>query len=396
MKCASVVLAIGWLLVGLAPAADSLNVRLVGSCSMPGVYGVGVAGDCVYAADGGQLEPDTGGALRVVDVSDPHAPAQVGYCNLSGFALNVAVVGNLAYVAAYDGLHIIDVSDHQNPREVGHCMDVAMTFGVEVAGDYAYVGFGNPDYATLMGVVSVSDSLNPQRVGYCGAPGIWWAAIAVSGNYAFLANHEGGLRIIDVSDPQNPHDVAHDSTDAVGVAVSGSHAYVTSETSFHVLDVSNPLTPMRVGSCPLALGTDIAVNGGYAYVSFGTSGESCGVRVIRISNPQNPQEVAHYKTPGYATGIAVGGGYIYIAQWYYGLRVLEFYGAGVEESSNQRASSRRLDPTVLSGASVQSLKSSVIFDAMGRRVLNPRSGVYFVTEDGARGTVRARKIVIQR
>jgi hypothetical protein len=60
-----------------------------------------------------------------------------------------------------------------------------------------------------------------------------------------------------------------------------------------------------------------------------------------------------------------------------------------------------LEPTILSGASgVGRLASSVVFDAMGRRVLNPRSGVYFARDEG-QGTKdqaagRMRKVVIQR
>jgi len=83
---------------------------------------------------------------------------------------------------------------------------------------------------------------------------------------------------------------------------------------------------------------------------------------------------------------------VYVAN-YYGssISVLRDSMAGIEESFRPRAPSRRLEPTVLSGASVQSLKSKVIFDAMGRRVLNPRSGVFFVREAQA-----VRKVVIQR
>jgi YVTN family beta-propeller protein len=71
--------------------------------------------------------------------------------------------------------------------------------------------------------------------------------------------------------------------------------------------------------------------------------------------------------------------------------------SGVEESPKPQASSYKPEPTVLFGASsIKRLASSVIFDAMGRRVANPKSGVYFVTERDARSTVHARKIVIQR
>jgi hypothetical protein len=42
----------------------------------------------------------------------------------------------------------------------------------------------------------------------------------------------------------------------------------------------------------------------------------------------------------------------------------------------------------------------VVFDAMGRRVANPRSGIYFIREQSAVGgkpsTVAVRKVVVQR
>jgi len=86
----------------------------------------------------------------------------------------------------------------------------------------------------------------------------------------------------------------------------------------------------------------------------------------------------------------------------------EYTGEGVEEMPSAECRVPNPGPTVLSGASVQSLESKVIFDAMGRRVLKPGSGVYFVveyspfssqhsgTEYGARNTVHVRKVVVQR
>jgi len=58
-----------------------------------------------------------------------------------------------------------------------------------------------------------------------------------------------------------------------------------------------------------------------------------------------------------------------------------------------------LGPTILAGASgVKRLASSLVFDAMGRRVVNPRSGILFVREpsaaDGQPSAVR--KVVITR
>jgi hypothetical protein len=68
---------------------------------MPGnACGVAVAGDYAYVAN-------EGAGLRVVSVSDPALPVEVGYYGTAGFAYGVAVAGGYAYVAGYDaGLQI--------------------------------------------------------------------------------------------------------------------------------------------------------------------------------------------------------------------------------------------------------------------------------------------------
>jgi hypothetical protein len=57
----------------------------------------------------------------VIDVSNPANPREVGFFDTPGFALDVYVSGNYAYVAdGYAGLRVIDVSNPANPREVGY------------------------------------------------------------------------------------------------------------------------------------------------------------------------------------------------------------------------------------------------------------------------------------
>jgi hypothetical protein len=68
----------------------------------------------------------------------------------------------------------------------------------------------------------------------------------------------------------------------------------------------------------------------------------------------------------------------------------------VEESPKPQASSRKLAATVIRRVP----QGAVAFDAMGRRVVNSRPGVYFVRDEGQRTkdepTGRVRKVVIQR
>ena len=62
----------------------------------------------------------------------------------------------------------------------------------------------------------------------------------------------------------------------------------------------------------------VAVVGGYAYVVDGF-----GLRVVDVSTPSAPAEVGFYDTPGDAYGVAVAGGYAYVAAYDAGLRVVD-------------------------------------------------------------------------
>ncbi len=67
----------------------------------------------------------------------------------------------------------------------------------------------------------------PYEVGYYDTPGYAWG-VYVSGSYAYVADLDAGLRIINVSNPSSPYEVGYYDTPgyAWGVYVSGSYAYV--------------------------------------------------------------------------------------------------------------------------------------------------------------------------
>jgi len=74
-----------------------------------------------------------------------------------------------------------------------------LTLAVAVQGRYAYVGVG-----PRLVVVDVGDPARPVEVGQTGVlPGVV-QDVAVSGSYAYVADWDGGLRVIDVSDPSSP------------------------------------------------------------------------------------------------------------------------------------------------------------------------------------------------
>ena len=136
-----------------------------------------------------------------------------------------------------------------------------------------------------------------REVGSCATQGLA-IGVAVSGSYAYVADTDAGLRVIDISNPASPTEVASCDTpgSAWGVAVSGSYAYVAdTDSGLRIIDISNPASPTEVGSCDTAgYVWDVAVSGSYAYVADDTY----GLRVIDISNPALPTEAGSCDTPG--------------------------------------------------------------------------------------------------
>jgi uncharacterized repeat protein (TIGR01451 family) len=163
--------------------------------------------------------------LRVVDVSTPANPTEVGYLTTRRvLPMDVAVSGSTVYVADWSrGLRVVDVSTPANPTEVGFYDTPGDAWDVAVSGSMAYVA----DRSRGLRVVDVSTPANPTEVGYFNTPG-YAHGVAVSGSTVYVADGSGGLRVVDVSTPANPTEVGYFNTPgyAHGVAVSDDYIYV--------------------------------------------------------------------------------------------------------------------------------------------------------------------------
>jgi hypothetical protein len=190
--------------------------------------------------------------------------------------------------------------------------------GVFVSGDYAYVA----DYDSGLAVINISDPTNPGTPVYEDTTG-YAIGVYVSGDYAYVAIYGSGLAVIDISDPTNPGTPVYEDTTgyATVVYVSGDYAYVACGSSgLAVIDISNPTnpgTPVYEDTTGTARG--VYVSGDYAYVADGYS----GLAVIDISNPTNPGTPVYEDTTGYALGVFVSGDYAYVADHDSGLAVID-------------------------------------------------------------------------
>ena len=145
--------------------ADARNVELVGQ----------IGGTCqAVAVQGRYAYIGLGPRLAVVDISNPARPALVGQSTiLPDGVSDVVVSGRRAYAAAVDaGLRVLDISDPAHPHEVGAYDTPQSAWGVAISGTLAYVA------ASVAGlrVVDVSDPAHPRELGYYapqGMPRAW-------------------------------------------------------------------------------------------------------------------------------------------------------------------------------------------------------------------------------
>ncbi|MHA2374225.1 MAG: LVIVD repeat-containing protein, partial [Candidatus Thorarchaeota archaeon] len=88
---------------------------------------------------------------------------EIGQLNTSGWAANIHVQENTAFVADSEGgLYIVDISDPENPTELSQFNEgIDHLHELYVDENLAYVA----DYTDGFKIINVSDSENPTQVG---------------------------------------------------------------------------------------------------------------------------------------------------------------------------------------------------------------------------------------
>jgi hypothetical protein len=147
--------------------------------------------------------------------------------------------------------------------------------------------------------------------------------VAVSGPYAYVADDDGGLLVVDITTPESPQIIGAVDTpgDALDVEVSGEYAYVADRTAgLQVIDVTNPTSPQIVAGLDIPdRALNVTVSGSYAYIGANSS----GFVIVDVSDPENPQILGGADTPDKAFKVAVSGSYAYVADLYSSLQVAD-------------------------------------------------------------------------
>ena len=274
------------------------------------VNDISVSGNYAYIANNED-------GLRIVDISNPLAPALRGFWDTPVRAKAVALLGGRAYVAdGTGGLQIINIADPTAPRLVGSLNwgeeAVAIAVAAKTNGVFAYISLGSgglrivdvttPSSPVLRGLYPIADPMGSK-----------YSSVSISGNKAYVAQDYYGLAIIDINNADAPGLISRYTTWANGLELNGSYAYLASTLGFQIINISNPSSPVRAGidqTKQFNRGSRITHAGQYAFVSGGTT----GFLVYNVANPSTPNIVGQCQQyVNYAHGITLTSDSAYIS-----------------------------------------------------------------------------------
>lgn len=173
-------------------------------------------------------------------------------------------------------------------------------------------------------VQNLNDSLNVRFIGQYNTDGYTYN-VFVRGAYAYIADYDGGLRIIDISDPASPFEAGFcDSTANSQIAtVDGNHAYVGGRYQcLDVVNIQDPAAPFIEGVYMMATGNGIFNIVIVDTIAYCISSNYCpspqSLRAINITDPSSPTLIdsclAGYGT-GLRQGLAIDGNYAYVISY---------------------------------------------------------------------------------
>ncbi len=246
--------------------------------------------------------------MYVYDISNPESPVQISSFDTEEQIKEIRIYGSHAYmsfsntVSDHYGLEIIDISNPApgwTPESRIFNVDNEV-LGLDVAGGYAYLA--NRDYGLT--IVDISDPIETNwqpeftridttgKINYC----------RVDGDRLILFIQGYGIQIMDISDPLNAEFLgiySMSNSTPVYMDVLGGYAYVGDQVNkLCIIDLSEPAghgwTPdvyyyqFQTYSNSFF---GMSAIGDHLYVSYQDSSTTASLMALNISNPEAPYRV---------------------------------------------------------------------------------------------------------
>jgi len=268
------------------------------------------------------LIADTNDGLRVVNVFNPTSPTLVKTIDKGGQTLDVGLAGDLLYLSTYyAGVYALNISNPANPTDAGYYQTADQSFAVAVEENLACIA---NNWQGLK-ILDIADPTAPIELGSFDTNS-WTNDLLVKKNLVYLSDSRDGFKIVDISNPNQPEQIGHFPTsNAQGIAMNDTLALIAdaertgSIPGLWIVDIRDPKNPAKISFLEMYDPLDVAIQGNYAYVADGKR----GLKVIDLTVPADPRDIAFYNTGNSASGVAVQQNYAFVTDLNSGLRVVD-------------------------------------------------------------------------
>lgn len=271
-------------------------------------------GNNVTFSNGYAFIADHANGLLIVDVTVPSNPVFKSNIQTSGSAHDVKVTGNYAFVAA-DNVDVIDISNLNTPFIAQTFSSMDNVRSMFLSGDYLFSSEGS-----FLEVLNIQQPTNTYLEGSLERP-YWLQELRIGDGIAYIADMgeiylvPGGLKIIDISDLENPFLQGEYSMNLWAMPnnldIKPNYVYmqdyISSAYKLVALDVSNPDAPQLAGEYPYSA-KDIFAGDSYVYIL-----DNNNLRIFDLQDPSNPVLVGSLALGSNALRICVNNGYAFIA-----------------------------------------------------------------------------------
>lgn len=308
---------------------------------------------------------------HIIDISNPSQPTELSHHLTQSWAYDIKFEDNIAYLVdgAY-GLVVMDITDPQYPVEINHINLPSWNYSnsIEITENYLFIcnswegirildktsldeiGFYTLDdkiynvkisenenlmYVPAMSnglkIINIENPNNPYQIGEYPAPeGSDFFDLSLYENFIYISNYHGEYFILDILDPTNPSFLSSIQTSDNGgnhLAINFPYLYAADGyEGLQVINISNPMNPFIENTLIGSFGWNVDLTDNYLLYTY-------PLCIFDLSNPSSPELLDTAGFPGSAKAATEIDNYIYLANGYGGLYVLNYQPSNINPSN---------------------------------------------------------------
>ena len=262
--------------------SNKANITQISTLDLPThTHGIAYKNDKLYVGDVNKF--------HIVDVQNPNNPQILGSVNTPGWAAQLALYDQYAYVTERrNGVAIIDVSDPSDPTIVSTLDTPGIPQDIVIDDSYAYIAVGEKGVV----IYSLQNPVAPILLDQIALDGEVFK-VSVSGSRLYASVLNEGWWILDIKDPNAIRKVSYARTSTGGayaIVAQNDHVYIGENSQFTIVRDRYDWQPGYVAQFDVDL--DLR------YVHFDQNRvflPNKYINVVDVATPLDPKHISQYR-----------------------------------------------------------------------------------------------------